>query len=222
MSNTPATQEKPPRIQFTSRPKESDREYRTPAHAWDRVRSSSSCSGRSCCSSWRTCPRTGPRSGSRSRNRSRATPGSSCWRPSRCSGSCTTTSRSSRRPTTGGGGTRWIEEAVLSKINPNVRYRLGRLLRFLFFAWVFGAIIASFISEPGNEVGAIEAWFRLPGIIKEQLGASSTSRSSSRSASCSSSRSSGSCPAAAPRCTCRTTSTRGSPTSRVRTPCSIG
>ena len=61
------------------------------------------------------------------------------------------------------------EEAVLSKINPNVRYRLGRLLRFLFFAWVFGAIIASFISEPGNEVGAIEAWFRLPGIIKEQL-----------------------------------------------------
>ncbi|HEV2950890.1 MAG TPA: hypothetical protein VGZ51_02210, partial [Actinomycetota bacterium] len=37
MPSDPATQPKP-RFDFTSRPKESEREYRTPVHAWDRVR----------------------------------------------------------------------------------------------------------------------------------------------------------------------------------------
>ena len=62
------------------------------------------------------------------------------------------------------------EEEALGRMNPYVRFRLGRLLRFLVFAWILGAIIASFISQPGDQVNALEAWFRVPGLIKESLG----------------------------------------------------
>ena len=62
------------------------------------------------------------------------------------------------------------QEAALGKINPHVRYRLGRLGRLLVFFWILGAILASFISQPGDQVNALEAWFRLPGLIKQSMG----------------------------------------------------
>jgi ATP-dependent Zn protease len=62
------------------------------------------------------------------------------------------------------------EEDALGRINPNVRFRLGRLVRLLVFGWILGAIIAAFISQPGDQVNALEAWFRLPGLIKQSMG----------------------------------------------------
>ena len=171
MSNTPATQQKPPRIEFKSRPKESDREYRTPAHAWDRVRILVFLLGAFLLFVLADMSA----DGSSFRDSFKEQVGSYWWLLVLAGLEVIRQLHYYVQEQSKGYYRLWRntltrEEAALSKINPNVRYRLGRLVRFLFFAWVFGAIIASFISQPGDEVGAIEAWFRLPGIIKEQLG----------------------------------------------------
>jgi ATP-dependent Zn protease len=166
MSNDPK-----PKIAFTSRPKESEREYRTPAHWWDRVRvlfflvggflvlavADVSASG----ISFRDAVR---EQASRRwwllalialeivrqlhyylQEQSKAY--YAMWR------------RSQER-----------KEEALGKVNPYFRFRMGRLALYLFFAWILGAIIATFISTPTDQVNALEAWFRLPGIIKQSLG----------------------------------------------------
>jgi cell division protease FtsH len=169
----PSDLDTPPkhRFEFTSRPKESEREYRTPAHFWDRIRllifllgaflvlvladvSASNMSFRSALQEqvskrWWLLALAGIEVlrqlhyylQEQSKGYYRF------WRK--------TLDR---------------EEDALGKINPFVRFRLGRLARLLVFGWILGAIIAAFISTPGDQVNALEAWFRLPGIIKQTFG----------------------------------------------------
>jgi len=170
MASDPAT---PPRsrFQFTSRPKESEREYRTPVHAWDRVRllifllgaflllvladvSANNLSFRSALQDQ---------------------VGKRWWLLALAAIEVLRQLHYYLQEQSKGYYRFWRktldrEEAALGKINPSVRYRLGRLGRLLVFGWILGAIIASFISQPGDQVNALEAWFRLPGIIKETFG----------------------------------------------------
>jgi cell division protease FtsH len=170
MASDPATPPRP-RFHFTSRPKESEREYRTPVHAWDRVRllifllgaflilvladvSASDMSFRSALQDqvskrW--------------------------WLLALAAIEVLRQLHYYLQEQSKGYYRFWRktldrEEAALGRINPSVRYRLGRLGRLLVFGWILGAIIASFISQPGDQVNALEAWFRLPGIIKETFG----------------------------------------------------
>ena len=170
MPSDPATQPKP-RFEFKSRPKDSEREYRTPVHAWDRVRllvfllgaflvlvladvSASNMSFRTALQEqvskrW--------------------------WLLALAAIEVLRQLHYYLQEQSKGYYRFWRktldrEEAALGKINPNVRYRLGRLARFLVFFWILGAILASFISQPGDQVSALEAWFRLPGLIRQSVG----------------------------------------------------
>jgi cell division protease FtsH len=170
MPSDPATQPKP-RFEFKSRPKDSEREYRTPVHAWDRVRllvfllgaflvlvladvSASNMSFRSALQEqvskrW--------------------------WLLALAAIEVLRQLHYYLQEQSKGYYRFWKktldrEEAALGKINPHVRYRLGRIGRLLVFFWIFGAILASFISQPGDQVNALEAWFRLPGLIKQSVG----------------------------------------------------
>src|SRR5918992_3151275 len=170
MSSNPDTQPRH-RFEFKSRPKESEREYRTPAHFWDRIRllvfllgaflvlvladvSASNMSFRSALQDQ---------------------VGKRWWLLALAAIEVLRQLHYYLQEQSKGYYRLWRktldrEEAVLGKIDPFVRFRLGRLGRFLIFAWILGAIIASFISQPGDQVNALEAWFRLPGIIKETFG----------------------------------------------------
>jgi cell division protease FtsH len=166
----PATQPKP-HFEFTSRPKDSEREYRTPVHAWDRIRilvfllgafvvlvladvSASNMSFRSALQEqvskrW--------------------------WLLALAAIEVLRQLHYYLQEQSKGYYRFWRhtldrEEAALGKINPHVRFRLGRLGRLLVFGWILGAILASFISQPGDQVNALEAWFRLPGLIKQSMG----------------------------------------------------
>jgi cell division protease FtsH len=170
MPSDPATQPKP-RFEFTSRPKDSEREYRTPVHFWDRIRlliflfgaflvlvladvSASNMSFRSALQEqvskrW--------------------------WLLALAALEVIRQLHYYLQEQSKGYYRFWRntldrQEAALGKINPHVRYRLGRLGRLLVFFWILGAILASFISQPGDQVSALEAWFRLPGLIKQSMG----------------------------------------------------
>ena len=170
MPSDPSTQPRS-RFEFTSRPKDSEREYRTPVHAWDRIRllvfllgaffvlvladvSASNMSFRSALQEqvskrW--------------------------WLLALAALEVLRQLHYYLQEQSKGYYRFWRntldrEEAALGKINPHVRYRLGRLGRLLVFFWIFGAILASFISQPGDQVSALEAWFRLPGLIKQSMG----------------------------------------------------
>jgi len=170
MPSDPATQPKP-RFEFKSRPKDSEREYRTPVHVWDRVRllifllgaflvlvladvSASNMSFRSALQDqvskrW--------------------------WLLALAALEVVRQLHYYLQEQSKGYYRFWRntlerQEAALGKINPHVRYRLGRLGRLLVFFWILGAILASFISQPGDQVNALEAWFRLPGLIKQSMG----------------------------------------------------
>ena len=159
------------RFEFTSRPKESEREYRTPAHFWDRIRllifllgaflvlvladvSASDMSFRSALQDqvskrW--------------------------WLLALAGVEVLRQLHYYLQEQSKGYYRFWRklldrEEEALGRINPFVRFRLGRLARLLVFGWILGAIIAAFISTPGDQVNALEAWFRLPGIIRDTFG----------------------------------------------------
>jgi cell division protease FtsH len=170
MPSDPATQPRP-RFEFKSRPKDSEREYRTPAHIWDRIRllvfllgaffvlvladvSASNMSFRSALQDQ---------------------VGKRWWLLALAALEVLRQLHYYVQEQSKGYYRFWRntldrEEAALGKINPHVRYRLGRLGRLLVFFWILGAIIASFISTPGDQVSALEAWFRLPGLIKQSMG----------------------------------------------------
>ena len=159
------------RFEFTSRPKESEREYRTPAHFWDRIRllifllgaflvlvladvSASNMSFRSALQDQ---------------------VGKRWWLLALAAIEVLRQLHYYLQEQSKGYYRFWRklldrEEEALGRINPFVRFRLGRLARLLVFGWILGAIIAAFISTPGDQVNALEAWFRLPGIIKETFG----------------------------------------------------
>jgi cell division protease FtsH len=170
MPSDPSTQPRS-RFEFTSRPKDSEREYRTPVHAWDRIRllvfllgaffvlvladvSANNMSFRSALQEqvskrW--------------------------WLLALAAIEVLRQLHYYLQEQSKGYYRFWKktldrEEAALGKINPHVRYRLGRLARLLVFFWILGAILASFISQPGDQVSALEAWFRLPGLIKQSMG----------------------------------------------------
>lgn len=160
-----------PRFEFKSRPKDSEREYRTPVHIWDRIRllvfllgaffvlvladvSASNMSFRSALQDQ---------------------VGKRWWLLALAALEVLRQLHYYLQEQSKGYYRFWRntldrEEAALGKINPHVRYRLGRLGRLLVFFWILGAIIASFISTPGDQVSALEAWFRLPGLIKQSMG----------------------------------------------------
>jgi cell division protease FtsH len=159
------------RFEFTSRPKESEREYRTPAHFWDRIRllvfllgaffvlvladvSANNMSFRSALQDQ---------------------VGKRWWLLALAAIEVLRQLHYYLQEQSKGYYRLWRkmldrEEDALGRINPFVRFRLGRLARLLVFAWIMGAIIAAFISQPGDQVNALEAWFRLPGIIKQTFG----------------------------------------------------
>jgi cell division protease FtsH len=159
------------RFEFTSRPKESEREYRTPAHFWDRIRllvfllgaffvlvladvSANNMSFRSALQDQ---------------------VGKRWWLLALAAIEVLRQLHYYLQEQSKGYYRLWRkmldrEEDALGRINPFVRFRLGRLARLLVFAWIIGAIIAAFISQPGDQVNALEAWFRLPGIIKQTFG----------------------------------------------------
>jgi cell division protease FtsH len=170
MPSDPATQPRP-RFEFKSRPKDSEREFRTPVHAWDRMRllifllgaflvlvladvSASNMSFRSALQEqvskrW--------------------------WLLALAALEVIRQLHYYLQEQSKGYFRFWRntldrQETALGKINPHVRYRLGRIGRLLVFFWIFGAILASFISQPGDQVNALEAWFRLPGLIKQSMG----------------------------------------------------
>jgi cell division protease FtsH len=170
MPSDPATQPRP-RFEFKSRPKDSEREFRTPVHAWDRIRllifllgaflvlvladvSASNMSFRSALQEqvskrW--------------------------WLLALAALEVIRQLHYYLQEQSKGYFRFWRntldrQETALGKINPHVRYRLGRIGRLLVFFWIFGAILASFISQPGDQVNALEAWFRLPGLIKQSMG----------------------------------------------------
>ncbi|MDQ4109318.1 MAG: AAA family ATPase [Actinomycetota bacterium] len=170
MPSNPDTQPRH-RFEFTSRPKESEREYRTPAHFWDRIRllvfllgaflvlviadvSASNMSFRSALQDQ---------------------VGKRWWLLALAAIEVLRQLHYYLQEQSKGYYRFWRrmldrEEDALGKINPFVRFRLGRLVRLLVFGWILGAIIAAFISTPGDQVNALEAWFRLPGIIKQTFG----------------------------------------------------
>jgi cell division protease FtsH len=170
MPSDPATQPKP-RFEFTSRPKESEREYRTPVHPWDRVRllvfllgaffvlvmadvSSMDISFREAFQD-----QVGRRWWLLALVLLEVIRQLHYYLQEQSKGYYRAWRRTLER-----------EEAALAKINPFVRFRLGRLARLVVIAWILGAVIAAFISQPGDQVNALEAWFRLPGIIKQTFG----------------------------------------------------
>jgi cell division protease FtsH len=170
MPSDPATQPRP-RFEFKSRPKDSEREYRTPVHIWDRIRllvfllgaffvlvladvSASNMSFRSALQDQ---------------------VGKRWWLLALAALEVLRQLHYYLQEQSKGYYRFWRntldrEEAALGKINPHVRYRLGRLGRLLVFGWILGAILASFISTPADQVSALEAWFRLPGLIKQSMG----------------------------------------------------
>ncbi len=69
-------------------------------------------------------------------------------------------------------------ESVTGKINPWTRYRMARLLKFLFLFWLVGAILAIFFnisdqpaSDATGHVNAFQAWFLLPQKLVQSFGA---------------------------------------------------
>ena len=109
MPSDPATQPKP-RFEFKSRPKDSEREYRTPVHAWDRIRLLVFLLG-----AFLVLVLADVSASNMSFRTALQEQVSKRWwllalAASRCSGSSTTTSRSSRRATSASGGTRSIEK----------------------------------------------------------------------------------------------------------------
>ena len=170
MPKDPAPARKP-RFEFTSRPKESEREYRTPVHFWDRIRLLFFLLGAFVVLTLADVSASGIsfRSALQDQVRTR------WWLLALALLEVIRQLHYYLQEQSKGYYRFWRktldrEEAALGKINSHVRFRLGRLARLLIFGWIFGAIIASFISQPGDEVNALEAWFRLPGIIKQSLG----------------------------------------------------
>jgi len=169
MSNTPTKPK--PRIEFKSRPKDSEREYRTPMHAWDRVRILIFLLGAffllvlADMSAQNVTFRDAFRDQVVLRWWLLVLAGIEVLRQLHYF-----LQEQSKGYYRFWRNTLDRQEAALSKMNPFLRFRLGRLLRFLFFAWILGAIIAAFISTPTDQVNALEAWFRLPGIIKQTFG----------------------------------------------------
>jgi cell division protease FtsH len=170
MPNDPAPARKP-RFEFTSRPKESEREYRTPVHFWDRIRLLFFLLGAFVVLTLADVSASGIsfRSALQDQVRTR------WWLLVLALLEVIRQLHYYLQEQSKGYYRFWRktldrEEAALGKINSHVRFRLGRLARLFIFGWIFGAIIASFISQPGDEVNALEAWFRLPGIIKQSLG----------------------------------------------------
>jgi ATP-dependent Zn protease len=160
-----------PKIEFKSRPKESERQYRTPAHLWDRIRILLFLVG----AFFLLALADVSASGISLRNALQDQVAERWWLLVLIGLEVIRQLHYYLQEQSKGYYGFWRrtlerQESALSKITPSVRFRLARVLRFLFFAWILGAIIASFISQPGDEVNAVEAWFRLPGIIKEQLG----------------------------------------------------
>jgi cell division protease FtsH len=160
-----------PRIAFKSRPKESEREYRTPAHWWDRVRvlcflvggflvlaiADTSASGISL------------------RDALREQASRRWWLLALIAVEIVRQLHYYLQEQSKGYYAMWRrsqerKEEALGKVNPYFRFRMGRLALYLFFAWILGALIATFISTPTDQVNALEAWFRLPGIIKQSMG----------------------------------------------------
>ena len=170
MSNAPSTQQKPG-IQFKSRPKDSEREYRTPMHAWDRVRILMFILGAffllvlADMSAQNVTFREAFRDQVVLRWWLVVLAGLELLRQFHYF-----LQEQSKGYYRFWRNTLERQEAALSKLNPFLRFRLGRLVRFLFFAWILGAIIAAFISTPADQVNALEAWFRVPGIIRQSLG----------------------------------------------------
>ncbi len=170
MPNDPAPQRKP-RFEFTSRPKESEREYRTPVHPWDRVRLLLFLLG----AFFVLVLADVSANGVSFRSALQDQMGKRWWLLALALLEVIRQLHYYLQEQSKGYYRFWRrtlerEEAALGRINPHVRYRLGRLGRLLFIGWILGAIIASFISQPGDQVNALEAWFRLPGIIKQSLG----------------------------------------------------
>jgi cell division protease FtsH len=55
-------------------------------------------------------------------------------------------------------------------IDPWTRYRLSRLIKLLFIAWVTGSILASFFASDGQSYNAVTAWLAVPAKIREAFG----------------------------------------------------
>jgi cell division protease FtsH len=170
MPNDPGTERKP-RFEFKSRPKESEREYRTPVHPWDRIRLLVFLLGAFIVLVLADVSATGISFRSALQDQV----GKRWWLLALVLLEAIRQLHYYLQEQSKGYYRFWRatlerQEAALGRINPHVRYRLGRLGRLLFFGWILGAILASFISQPGDQVNALQAWFRLPGIIKESLG----------------------------------------------------
>jgi cell division protease FtsH len=65
----------------------------------------------------------------------------------------------------------WTSRSEMaSRMDPWTRYRLGRLVKLLAFFWLFGAVMAAFFSSGGDQVNPIEAWFLMPGKLRDSFG----------------------------------------------------
>jgi ATP-dependent Zn protease len=160
-----------PRIEFKSRPKESEREYRTPVHMWDRIRLLVFLLGAFFLLALADVSSTGISFRSALQDQV----GQRWWLLALILLEVIRQLHYYLQEQSKGYYLFWRrtlerQESALGRINPSVRFRLGRLARLVLFGWILGAIIASFISQPGDEVNALEAWFRLPGLIKQSLG----------------------------------------------------
>jgi ATP-dependent Zn protease len=160
-----------PRIAFKSRPKESEREYRTPVHVWDRLRVLIFLLGAFVVLAIAEASS----SGTAFRDALREQLSQRWWLLVLIAFEVLRQLHYYVQEQSKGYYRFWRraverQEASVGKIHPSVRFRLGRLLKLLFIGWILGAIIASFISTPSDHVGAVEAWFRLPGVIKQALG----------------------------------------------------
>ena len=160
-----------PKIAFTSRPKESEREYRTPVHTWDRIRLLVFILG----AFFLLALADMSANGISLRDALQEQVSRRWWLLALAALEVVRQLHYYLQEQSKGYYRFWRntlerQESALGRINPSVRFRLGRLIRLLFIAWILGAIIASFISTPSDHVNALEAWFRVPGIIKQSLG----------------------------------------------------
>jgi ATP-dependent Zn protease len=165
------TQPKPPRIQFTSRPKESEREYRTPVHFWDRVRILVFLLG----AFFLLVMANVSADGVPFREALKDQVAMRWWLLALVFIEVLRQLHYYLQEQSKGYYRYWRralerEESALSRIDPFVRFRLGRLAVWVFFLWIFGAIMGAFMSQGGEQVNALEAWFRLPGVIRDTFG----------------------------------------------------